>query len=33
MGRFTAHFGSFTYDFTQVKVKNVGMSHSVNFTS
>ena len=27
MGRFTIHFGSFTFDFTQVKVKNVGMPH------
>ena len=33
MGRFTVHFRSFTFGFTQGKVKNVGMPHRVNFTS
>ena len=28
MGRFTIHFRSFAYNFTQVKVKEVGMPQS-----
>ena len=33
MGRFTVHFWSFTFKFTQVKVEKVGMPHRVNVTS
>ena len=29
MGKFTIHFFSFTYNFTQVKVKEIGLSHRV----
>ena len=32
MGRFTVHFRSFTFNFTQVKVKKV-LPHRVKFTS
>ena len=33
MRRFTVHFRPFKFNFTQVKVKKVGVSHRVNFTS
>ena len=33
MGRLTTHLGFFTYSFAQVKVKEVGMPHRVNFKS
>ena len=33
MGRFTDHFRSFTFNFTQVQVKKVGMPHRANFAS
>ena len=32
MGWFTVHFRSFTFNFTHVKVKKLGMLHRVNFT-
>ena len=33
MGKFTVHVKSFTCNFTQVKVKKVGMPHRVTFPS
>ena len=33
MGRFTVHVRPFVFNFTQVKVKKVGMPHRKKFTS
>ena len=32
MSKFTVHFRSSTYNFTQVKIKEVGMPHRVSYT-